>query len=55
VRQAFPFDDGSRLVLAVLSLGDRTRQVYTNPLPPDEVISDEATLFARVVEWMEEP
>lgn len=52
VRQAYSFGDGSRLQLAVLSLSDRTRAVYSTSLTPDEVLTDDAAISARVVEWM---
>jgi carboxyl-terminal processing protease len=47
-----PMRDGATLWLARSIMADRTTRPYGGTVMPDEVITDEAALFARAIAWL---
>lgn len=48
----FVLEDSAQLYVTTSRDADRTRQVYTGPLPPDETIADPDALLARAIAWI---
>lgn len=44
--------DNATLVLTVSRIADRTKTVYGDTLPPDEVIPNSADLLTRAIDWI---
>ena len=51
--RGFPLTNGANLNLTVSTMADRTRQVYGDQVPPDEVIADTAQAVQRAIAWLQ--
>lgn len=50
--EEFSLSDGSRLLLTVSAMADRTGKSYGVPVVPDEVIEDSAQAVERAIAWL---